>query len=213
MLMKFRLRNVAIIAALFLTSCARTPPDSEQLSQLQQDVKELRTEVRSLTDEVQRLQNGTVHSAASDSPRRNPFGVPDVLDPDGADVKRLAVAIDYLGSANDPNAEQWAAVKTAGDPASIDGEWSGRWNNNNQSWVPSYTATVKTVGDRVYILYRDHQGRFLADLHREKDLLVGRLTGVDNPADTNPCVIRIVSPERFDGSWGGHGRLDFRRRF
>jgi len=72
---------------------------------------------------------------------------------------------------------------------------------------------VKTVGDRVYILYRDHQGRFLADMHRQKDRLVGRLAGVDNPADSNPCVILIVSIERFDRAWGGNGRLDFRRRF
>ena len=175
-----------------------------------------------------RLRNFATRSGTSvwpgtvDPNSRNPFHVPDVPDPDGADVKRYAPTIKYLGKADDPNADPWVTTPTGSDRSSIDGidgEWIGRWNTNGGRWVPSYKAQVKTVGGRVYIFYRDHQGRFLADLHREKDLLVGRLVGIDNPADSSLCVVRIVGPDRLDGVWDAgdgnprRGRLDFRRRF
>jgi hypothetical protein len=143
-----------------------------------------------------------------------------VPNPDGADVKQFAPTVNYLGKIDDPNATPWVSQVTS-PPAgrsSIDGEWVGRWNTNGGPWVPSYKAEVRSAGDRVYILYRDHQGRFLADLHRENDLLVGRLVGIENPADSSLCVVRIVNNDRLDGVWdaasgGRKGRLDFRRRF
>ena len=143
---------------------------------------------------------------------RNPFDVPDVPDPDGKDVEAFAATVKLAGDAKDANAEQWVKQETTGDKKSLDGEWYGRWNHTGKNWVPVFKVQVKTVGDRVYVFYKDFQGRFLVDLRRDKDRLVGRLRGVDNPSDTDPCVFVIVDSERLDGTWGGKGRLDFRRK-
>jgi hypothetical protein len=142
----------------------------------------------------------------------NPFGVADVPDPNGKDVRDFAATVKLAGDGKDSNAKQWAPVAVKGDKGSLDGEWYGRWSRTAKVWVPEFKAQVKAVGDRVYILYTDHQGRFLIDLRREKDRLVGRIQGIDNPNDTDPCVFEIVDPERLDGTWGGKGRLDFRRK-
>lgn len=147
---------------------------------------------------------------------RNPFGLPDVPDPDGADVKQYAATINFLGDPTDANAQQWVTGPAQPRRTTIDGEWRSRWNFSPQSWAVEYTAQVKSVGGRVYIFYQDHQGRFLADLRRDKDMLIGRLVGIENPRDSNPMVVRIVSPDRLDGVWGGagrgSGRIDFRRK-
>jgi beta-lactamase regulating signal transducer with metallopeptidase domain len=191
-------------------ACRQSPGSADEIAQLRKEVSELRAEIRSLGGRPDTV----------DLNSRNPFHVPDVPNPDGADVKKYAPTIDFLGKGGDPNAEQWASAVTvpSSDRSSIDGEWLGRWNTNGGPWVRSYRAQVRTIGDRVYILYRDHQGRFLADLHRENDLLVGRLVGIDNPADTSLCVVRIVGTDRLDGTWDANnesrkGRLDFRRQF
>jgi hypothetical protein len=143
---------------------------------------------------------------------RNPFGVPDVPDPDGKDVVEFAAKVKLPGDAKDANAEQWAPEVTKGDKESLDGEWYGRWNFTGRAWVPVFKVQVKRSGDRVYIFYKDHQGRFLIDLKQEKDRLVGRIRGIDNPSDTDPCVFVIAAPDRLDGNWGGKGRLDLRRK-
>src|SRR5438067_5766395 len=78
------------------------------------------------------------------------------------------------------------------------------------------TARVKTVGDRVYILYTDHTDTFLMDTRRDGDRLVGRVQGTHKRDDNGPCVLRIVGPDRLDGEFGEdggvRGRQDFRRK-
>ncbi len=158
----------------------------------------------------------------------NPFDVPDVDNPDGHDVRRFAATVNYLNGSNidligrdvDQNAEQWAAKLSDdrsssidGSSSSIDGDWLGRWNFNGGNWVPPFRVEIRSIKNRVFIRYDDHQkGRFLAEFSREQDLLLGRIENIDSRIDSNPCVIRIVSAERLDGTWGGKGRLDFRRQ-
>src|SRR5262245_51939845 len=95
-----------------------------------------------------------VSTADEKEKTRNPFNVQDVPDPDGEDVKAFAATVTLAGDAKDANAEQWATTETAGKAGSIDGEWATRWNGGSagNDWV-SDTAKIKTVGDRVYILY------------------------------------------------------------
>jgi hypothetical protein len=145
---------------------------------------------------------------------RNPFGVPDVPDPDGKDVKDHAAKVKLAGDAKDANAEQWVKEVTTGKTDALDGEWYGRWNGyGGGDWVMGIgTTQIKTAGDRVYILFKDHQGRFLIEAVRDKNRLTGRWKGLDNPSDTGPCVFVIVDGERIDGDWGGAGRWDFRRK-
>jgi uncharacterized protein (TIGR03067 family) len=149
------------------------------------------------------------------SKARNPFGVADVEDPDGAEVQAYASKVKSPpGSADDPNAQQWVTQPTKGDPGSLDGDWYGRWKHTGEKeWqYCKRTVQIKTVGDRVYILYSDHQGQFLADTRREKNRLIGRVQRLDLPEDNDPCIFAIVGPDRLDGDFGGKGRQDFRRK-
>jgi hypothetical protein len=144
--------------------------------------------------------------------RRNPFDVADVEDPYGDDVKQFAAKVKLDGGADDKNAKQWVDKETTGKKGSLDGDWSGRWENG------SGTAKIKVVKDRVYVLYTDEQGGFkdhtwlLEAVKEGKDRLVGRWVDVANPADTGPFVGRIVDNERIDGAWGEDARWDFRRK-
>jgi hypothetical protein len=212
---KHRLTVLCAATMVLAAACNQEPSvKPAEIAQIRQEIADLRAELRSRT--------GQPPPAKVDPNSRNPFHVPDVPNPDGADVKQFAPTVNSLGKGDDPNAEQWVAASRSiprpVDPSTIEGAWVGRWNTNGGNWVPPYEAEVRTARDRVYILYRDHQGRFLADLHRESDLLVGRLVGIENPADTSLCVVRVVGNDRLDGVWdamsgGRKGRLDFRRRF
>jgi len=144
---------------------------------------------------------------------RNPFGVKDVADVDGQDVKDFAATVKLAGDDKDANAAQWVKEATTGKKGSLDGEWHERWNSTGGNWNNGKgVAKVKTVGDRVFILTNSANGRFLMELKKEKNRLVGKWQGLDDPSDTGPCVFLIVSGERLDGNWGGHGRWDFRRK-
>jgi uncharacterized protein (TIGR03067 family) len=145
---------------------------------------------------------------------RNPFGLPDVEDPDGGEVQAFAARTKLPGGPDDPNAEQWVTQATRGDKDSLDGEWFCRWRNTGETeWnYCKGTARIKTVGGRVYLRYTDHQGRFLMETRREKGRLIGRERAFDKEEENWPCVFEIVSPERLDGDYGGQGRLDFRRK-
>lgn len=144
---------------------------------------------------------------------RNPFGVPDVPDPDGQDVQNYAANVQLAGDDKDANAEQWVKDVKPGDKGSLDGEWSERWNADGGDWNYGTEASkIKVVGDRVYILANCSTGKYLIDLKREKNRLIGKYRGVDDPCDTGPVVFEVVSDERIDGSWGGTGRWDFRRK-
>jgi hypothetical protein len=198
--------NGLLMIVVLTCALPKTPETkTDDITQLKKGLAALQAEVKVLKEKVADL--------TRKGQSRNPFGFADVPDPDGPDVQAFAARVKLAGDGRDANAAQWAREATAGNMNSLDGEWYGRWNLTGRPWVPTFKVQVKCVGDRVYILYTDHQGRFLADLQREKDgRLVGRLRGIDNPADTDPCVFVIVDPERLDGTWGGKGRLDFRRQ-
>jgi hypothetical protein len=150
---------------------------------------------------------------ANQDKARNPFGVKDVSDPDGDDVKAFAADVKLSGGADDDNAKLWTDKTAKGDPKSLDGEWASRWNGGSAGtdWVDG-TANVKSVGDRVYILYKDQGGNYLIDARREKkDRLVGRYVNLELPADSSPWVGQIVDHERIDGQWT-MGRWDLRRK-
>ncbi len=143
---------------------------------------------------------------------RNPFAVPDVKDPNSPDVRDFAKGVKLPGDANDANAEQWVKEAKPGKKGSLDGHWSDRWNTNGGDWnYGKAAAQIKVVGDRVYILVNASNGRFLIDTKREKNRLVGKYQGVDNPDDTGAIVLQVVGDERIDGNWAGQGRWDFRR--
>ncbi|MGH6814989.1 MAG: hypothetical protein ACREC6_04735, partial [Hyphomicrobiaceae bacterium] len=143
---------------------------------------------------------------------RNPFGVPDVLDPYGADVRSFAARIRLLGGSSDQNASQWAERAPDGKRGSLDGTWSGRWTHGNGK------AQVREANGRLYVLYTDSTGRmagrtWLLEAIREGgNRLVGRWVQLANPSDTGPFVGIIVDDERIDGTWGGGARWDFRRQ-
>jgi hypothetical protein len=216
--MKTPLPISVLLISLALLGSTPASSQSQDVASLRQELAALRAEVARLTARIDQLQGGVARAPLLffDPNSRNPFNVPDVPDPDGVDVKQYAVTVTSLGGANDENARQWVAGPALAARTTIDGEWVSRWNHTGGPWVPEYTAQVKSIGNRVYILYRDHQGRFLADLRRDGDLLIGRLVGVENPADSNPMVVRIVDLQRLDGAWGTigrmSGRIDFRRK-
>jgi WD40 repeat protein len=149
-------------------------------------------------------------SAGEREKTRNPFNVKDVRDPDGEDVRAFASKVKLASDAQDANAEQWAAKPSAGKQDSVDGEWSSRWKYSHESeWIAG-TATVKKVGNWIYILETDRGTIRLIEAKLEgKSRLVGRY--VDLAGVSNPWVGQIVSDERIDGQWP-EGRWDFRRK-
>jgi uncharacterized protein (TIGR03067 family) len=143
---------------------------------------------------------------------RNPFGLPDVDDPDGGEVQAFAASTKLPGGTDDPNAEQWVTRPTKGDKGSLDGEWYCRWRDaGDKEWTYCKgTAQIKTIGDRVHILFKDYQGRYLIETRRQKGRLVGRGQYLNDEEGWSQ-VFQIVSPERLDGAYDG-GRMDFRRK-
>ncbi len=144
----------------------------------------------------------------------NPFGWPDVPGADGAEVHKFAEQCRLEGSAKDPNAALWpreAVAVTEG----IDGVWFSRWSKRDAPtrWA-SGTAQVKSVGNRVYILYQQDDGviHVVETVRVGSDRLVGRYINPGARHDTTPWVGRIIDQERIDGEWG-EGRWDLRRRF
>jgi len=95
----------------------------------------------------------------------------------------------------------------------VDGEWQERWLDDNSQWNNGKSAAkIKEVNGRVYILADASSGKYLIDLKRDKNRLVGRWVNVDNADDSGPCVLQIVDDERIDGAWGNNLRWDFRRK-
>jgi hypothetical protein len=147
------------------------------------------------------------------SESRNPFGVKDVMAPDWKDVQLFAATVKLPSGPKDANAAPWGK-KVAQQPRSIDGAWSGRWKGGSaeDKWSAG-TAQIKTVGQRVYILYQEGDYRYLIDARKlGKNRLVGKYLNLQDHRDTYPWVGRIVNNERIDGMWTG-GRWDFRRQF
>jgi hypothetical protein len=131
---------------------------------------------------------------------RNPFGVGDVENPLGEDIQKFAKGNWLSVGKDDRNAKQWVTTETEGKSGSLDGAWSGRWEEGMG------TAKVKTVKDRVFVLYTDHEGRlsgytWLLEAARKGNRLLGRWAQVGNPNDTGAFVGLIVDDERIDGAW------------
>jgi hypothetical protein len=138
----------------------------------------------------------------------NPFGVVDVMAPDWNDVQLFAATVQLSGASTDANAAPWPPAQPEGP---LDGEWAGRWSGGSaeDQWA-SGTATIRTVGERVYILFSQGGGAYLIDARREGNRLVGKYLNLHDHRDTYPWVGLIVDHERIDGAWTG-GRWDFRR--
>jgi hypothetical protein len=154
-------------------------------------------------------------SASESSGIRNPFGVADVADPYGEDVRRLAATTRLGGGGGDRNAPQWAPRATDDASGELDGEWYSRWAVGTFG-----IAKIRLVGDRLFALYTDDAGRmagrtWILEAVREGggNRLVGRWVQVGNLRDTGPFVGLIVNNERIDGIWNWRGteRWDFRR--
>ncbi|RWQ33664.1 MAG: hypothetical protein EOS21_29150 [Mesorhizobium sp.] len=152
---------------------------------------------------------------------RNPFGVLDVPAPNDEEVSAFAAGVQLDGIASDENAEAWDAEGGRDSNDTIEGSWSSRWNGGADPTIPGDAkdkwkpgrAEVKTVGERVYLLFDwDHGARKgLVDARREgANGLVGKYINLTDPEITRPWVGLIVSSQRIDGKWPG-GRLDFRR--
>lgn len=150
---------------------------------------------------------------------RNPFNVMDVSNPDDAEVNAFAATVELDGSADDENAQSWGVIAAHGPH--IEGVWSSRWNGGADPTIPgdskdkwkAGSAEVRTVGDRVYLLFDWDRGarKGLIEARRMGEAkLVGRYLNLTAPEITRPWVGLIVSYARIDGRWPS-GRLDFRR--
>ncbi|MBO0788285.1 MAG: hypothetical protein J2P33_19660 [Actinobacteria bacterium] len=142
---------------------------------------------------------------------RNPFGVQDVPDPDGEDLTAFASGVRLTGSADDDNAEAWNEP-SATPTASLEGNWSSRWNADGGGWHKGH-GRLSVDGNRVYILFDwdDATKQGLIEAHWDgQDRLIGRYLNLSNPEITRPWVGLIVDTTRIDGKHSG-GRIDFRR--
>jgi predicted Ser/Thr protein kinase len=144
---------------------------------------------------------------------RNPFGLKDIFEPDQPAALQLGKEAKLPLDDTVPNA-LWKFKGTYQRKAGIDGEWASRWRNDGRKgagWSVG-TATIVTVGDRVYVNFYDG-GRYLIEWRREGNKLVG----VNQQTDGLPYGVAntafVVSDDRIDGLWGdgGYGRWDFRR--
>jgi hypothetical protein len=144
--------------------------------------------------------------ARAGSETRNPFGLPDVEDCCGEESRRFADG-QSPGGEDDGNASAWPTA-SSGPHDSIDGSWSGRWRREEEAWVEG-TATVETVGDTVFIHFKDEID-YLIEARREGDRLIGRYVNAGQKVDSLYWTGFVVSNERIDGFWP-LGRWDFRR--
>src|SRR5262249_13046149 len=124
------------------------------------------------------------------------------------------------GASDDDNAPDWAVPGDRNQPATIEGNWSGRWNGGADPTIAGDApdkwkqgrAEVRTTGDRVHVLFDWNDGarKGLIEARREGTRLVGKYINLTDPKITRPWVGLVVSNRRIDGRWTG-GRLDFRR--
>ena len=161
-----------------------------------------------------KTENSPQGTQPSGSGVRNPFGVEDVRDPYGDDIRRFVARARLSGGGNDRNAPQWAPRASDGASGELDGDWFSRWAVGTFGG-----AKIQVIGDRLFALYTDDTGRmagrtWILEAIREDNRLVGRWVQVGNPRDTGPFFGLIVNNERIDGiwNWAGTERWDFRRR-
>lgn len=153
--------------------------------------------------------------------KRNPFGVMDVPDPNDAGVTQFAGSATLEGSADDVNAVTWGTTDGTGQPDTIEGDWSSRWNGGADPTIPGDSADkwkqgqgeARSAGDRVYLYFDWDSGarKGLIDASREgPQRLIGKYINLTSPAITRPWIGLIVDNRRIDGRFP-EGRLDFRR--
>ena len=138
---------------------------------------------------------------------RNPFSVEDVRDPTGPDVEDFANTVRTPADpASDENALAWVTVATEAD--GLEGAWTGRSRVTHGEWKQG-VATLRTDGDRVFILWKNAM-TYLIEAVRRGNKLVGRYVNVDKPEDTSPWMGIVVDEYRIDGFYA-QGRWDLRR--
>lgn len=144
---------------------------------------------------------------------RNPFGVMDVPEPDGADVAAFARSVVLGGSAEDPNSQEWHQPVRERVPDSLEGKWSSRWNGEGLDWHTGQGELRTQQGNRIYILFDwdDGSSQGIIEARQERsNRLVGRYLNLNDPSITRPWVGVVVDDQRIDGQHSG-GRIDFRR--
>jgi hypothetical protein len=85
--------------------------------------------------------------------RRSPFGVEDVSEPFGPDIRRVAGLVHLNGDSGDRNAEHWAPKTNSREGGSLDGDWFGRWEFGTAG-----TGEIRVIGNRLFALYKDYSG-------------------------------------------------------
>jgi len=128
------------------------------------------------------------------------------------EVRNFASVDRLLGKDDDPNSRNWIEQRVLKDSNALDGLWFGRWMGGvtGREWKEG-SALIKTVGDKVYILYDEAGQAFLIVTQRQaENRLVGRYYRLEGDVDGTPWVGLIVNEERIDGAWL-QGRWDFRR--
>jgi hypothetical protein len=163
-------------------------------------------------------QNNPIHRGRG---LRNPFGVMDVPNPNDQEVLEFAASAKLAGTSDDENAKAWMPPSDRNQYASIEGNWSSRWNGGADPTIPGDAgnkwkqgqAEARAAHDRVYLLFDWDGGarKGLIDAQRQGPTrLVGKYINLTDSKITRPWIGLIVSNERIDGRWFG-GRLDFRR--
>jgi hypothetical protein len=152
---------------------------------------------------------------------RNPFGITDVPDAEGEEIAAFAATVTLDGSIEDDNADAWGGGGDSGPSGDIDGLWSSRWNGGADPTIPGDAADqwkqgkaeLKTVRDRVYLLFDWNDGARWGLIHARREggyRLLGKYINLADRSIERPWTGLIVSNSRIDGRWPG-GRLDFRR--
>jgi hypothetical protein len=163
------------------------------------------------------------HGSGQDRLGGNPFGVPDVPEPEDDAALAFAASVALDGSAQDENASPWGSVSDPGPhhESEIEGIWSSRWNGGADPTIPGDAtdrwkhgkAELKMAGDRVYLLFDWNDGARWGLIHARRlndGRLVGKYVNLTDRSIVRPWTGLIVSDSRIDGRWPG-GRLDFRR--
>src|SRR5438874_1084834 len=83
---------------------------------------------------------------------------------DGTGLERCATVCRDGAAAGRLRRRQCCPWPMAQQRDSIDGEWAGRWSGGSaeDQWATG-TATIQTVGERVYILFRQGVQAYLID--------------------------------------------------
>jgi hypothetical protein len=156
-------------------------------------------------------------SGQGDAPpaTRNPFGLPDTPELDLDELNRFAKIIQLTGDHDDANAPMWVDDSTRPRAGSLDGEWGSRWHagGGGTNWLYG-KAAVRTVNDRVYILYTDSNCTNLVEaICDSRGRLLGRWIVVGNGNAGGRFFGQIVNQGRIDGMWSeNNARWDFRRK-